>query len=182
MAEKLPVVKSGINQPEKKNLGEKIVSYLIPAAVFDCGSFKLLVELVTGGVVVDIDSSYVVNIPGLDEISMNELSVMEQGFKLGRFTAKDISLGVNSFRVESIIADLLAKKLVTIVDKKYEVTDRFKIMYNIENYAANREVVVEEVDGTKLDAKVPLARIRERIEGIIRINDTKECWILYRKT
>jgi len=183
MKEKLPVVKPKtiIEGLKQENPGVEIVSYLIPAAVFNCSSFNLLVELVTGGVVVDIDSNNVINIPGLDEISMNELAILEQGFKLGKFTTKDISLGMNSFRVESILSDLLHKKLVTIIDKEYEVTDRFKILHNTKDYATKETIKIQEVEGTKLDAKISLAQVRERIGSMVKVYNVEECWILYHK-
>jgi len=183
MKEKLPVIKSKITieKLKQENPNAQVFSYLIPAVLFDCGSFRLLVELVKGGIVTDVDSGNVVNLPGLDEISMNELSILEQGFKLGEFTPKEISLGLNSFRVEGILSDLLNKKLVTISNQKYKVTDRFKILYNTKNYATKEKIELEEVEGIKIDTKIPLLQIKERINSLVKVDNEERCWILYHK-
>jgi hypothetical protein len=174
MKEKLQVIKSKAAEQEG-------FPYLIPAVMLDCGAFRLLVELVTGGIVADIDSSKIIKLPGLDEISMNELALLEQAHRLGSFTAGQISLGMNTFRVESIISDLLGKNLLTICDQKYRVTDRYNIMINIEKYATSCKISAEEVEGTKLDAKVPVGKIVERIDSIVKVLNTEQCWILHKK-
>jgi hypothetical protein len=183
MKEKLPVIKSSITEEKLREQNPKagIVSYLIPAVVFDCGKYKLLVELVSGGIVIDIDSSSIIRLPGLDEISMNELAVLEQGFQLGQFSGDDIKLNVSQEKVESILSGLLSKKLVMLQNKKYAVTDRFKILYNTGDYATKEKIVTEEVEGTKIDAKFSVGKIKERIDSIVKVYGEQECWILYNR-
>jgi len=183
MGEELLVVKSSqdLEKLKKENPGKEIVSYLIPAAVIDCGDYDLLVELVKGGVVVDIDSSYIVNFVSLEELSMNEISVLEQGIKLGSFTANDIKLDMNHFRVESLLMDLVRKELLTVDDKRYKVGHRFRLIYHPEDYAIDVIPETIEVEGIKLEAKSKIYEVKDRINRIAKVNNLKECWILYHK-
>ncbi|MBW3012200.1 hypothetical protein KY311_03370 [Candidatus Woesearchaeota archaeon] len=185
MGEELLVVKSkqDTNALRKMNQGREIASYLIPAVVFECEKFDLLIELVTGGVVVDIENSKVIVPPSLDEISMNELTILEQGMKHESFKPKDVaaSAGINFFKSEALISDMVKRKLVTIEDGNFKVGDRFKFLYHPEKYSFDVNIEKKNVDGKKLEPKVNIAQLREMVEKVAKINAEKQCWINYHK-
>jgi hypothetical protein len=183
MGEELLVVKSkqDIEQMRSENPGKEVVSYLIPAAILECDKFDLLIELVSGGVVIDIDSSNIIYPPSLDEMSMNELTILEQGMKLDSFNAKEVQQGINFFKVEAILSDMVKRKLVTIKDNKYQVGDRFRFLYHPEKYSGSFIPEKMEVDGTKMEPKVKIADVRDMIDRVVKVNTVKECWIYYHK-
>jgi len=183
MAEELLVVKSNqdLDKLKMQNISKEIVTYLIPAVIVDCGEFELLAELVRGGIVVDIDTSRIVDFISLEELSMNELNVLEQGMMLGKFTANDIKTELNYFRLEAMFLDLIKRELLTLEDNKYKVSDRVQFVYHPEDYATDVIPETIEVEGKKLDAKTTVHAVKDRINRIAKVNNYKECWILYYK-
>jgi hypothetical protein len=183
--ENLAVVKGKKTKEQIMNSKKgKLTTYLIPAVFFECGSFNLLAECVTGGVVVDIDSSRIVNPPGLDKVSMNEVAVLEQGYTLGKFSAADISVGLSSVRVESILSGLLSKSLIFRDNGMYEVSDSYKIVHDAKNYATEETPIIEAVDTascTKLSPKFLVHQMAEKIGNLAKFNNMQECWIVYYK-
>ncbi|MBU0757196.1 MAG: ATP-binding protein [Nanoarchaeota archaeon] len=115
--ELLPIIKPKITEKDMMLMSEKeikrIERTLVPCYLFICkenrNEFSLLIERKTGSIVVDIDSFISKKIPQLDSLSIDEIKLLQNAFKMKSFTKQDM-IKKTSFDMEKPFDDLIKKK------------------------------------------------------------------------
>lgn len=158
-------------------------SYLIPAVMLDTDDFSVLVELVQGTVVLDIENAKMVRIVGPSDMTAAEFNVMKQGMQHEWFDESHIRIGLSEFRLRNILDNMCKKDLLLWKDRKYKVCDGFLFQFFPEKFSFRKELVeirdIKSLKAKKLPANTTAEEAKQTIGNFISINRTFPCHILY---
>ncbi|MFO8016114.1 MAG: ATP-binding protein [Candidatus Woesearchaeota archaeon] len=161
-----------------------ITTYLVPALMFTCQGgggkeFNLLVDLVKGEIIKDLDNGKSCTLPDLSSLSPSEKSVVSMQ---GPFTAADvmIKLGLDFSNAANLCQRMHDNKLIELNENKYSVKDDFSISLPECRTFKHIQYMSAEHD-KKLEPKKDREKIREQVSGMAGIKEEKECFMVWHK-
>lgn len=177
---KLPVVCPDVVQASQ----QKAPKRLIPAAMFNCtqkgDEYKILVELISGEVVIDADSMITARLPDLDVLSVEEIKVLGDAFKLDEFSVTEfIKSTGSSLDVEIYLKDLFAKDFLIETKKGYRVNPKV-ILGSLKEYSFSGSVKLEPMKLEKPKSLKKIDEIKNNLSKFTQVIDFAECYIVVR--
>ena len=170
-----------------QNPDSEIVSFLIPCIMISSDNYNILIEMIKGNVVIDIEKNKVAKIPTLQDANLKELNILELGMKFPEFKAEDFVdyLQLPVPVIQDLIDSLLKKELLEYEDGMYKVAPRFKFLYYPKIFASKEKPVkIKVIENTNLSMIKPtyhIGTMMEKYGKTISINSIEECFILYHK-
>ncbi|MFW6046417.1 MAG: ATP-binding protein [Candidatus Woesearchaeota archaeon] len=163
---------------------KKIETHLHPAFIFSCESndkkFKLLVEMVKGNIIVDIDEFETKILPSIDSLNSSEIKVLEKAYELSEFSFEDFT-SKSGFGFDSKeILNSLCKKDFLNKNKEdgFEVNSKI-ILSNLDEYSFHKDIEFKSINyDLELDSKVSVDDIKDELENFVSVKDTKEGFIV----
>ncbi|MBW3014559.1 hypothetical protein KY335_04960, partial [Candidatus Woesearchaeota archaeon] len=116
-------------------------SYLIPSVMLDTDEFGILVELIQGAVVVNIEKAVMIKIVGPSDMTAAEFNVLKQGMQFDWFNESNINIGLSEFRLRNILDNMCKKDLLHYQDRKYKVCEGFLFQFYPEKFAIKKDLV-----------------------------------------
>ena len=163
---------------------KKIETHLHPAFIFSCESqdknFKLLVEMVKGNIIVDIDEFETKILPSIDSLSSSEIKVLEKAYQLSKFSFEDFtSKSGFGFDSKEVLNSLCKKDFLNKGNEgKYEVNSKI-ILSNLDEYSTHKDIEFKSINyDLELDSKVSVDDIKDELENFVSVKDTKEGFIV----
>jgi hypothetical protein len=182
----MPLIKPRLSVKDMKLMSDKeiesIETFLMPAVLFTCKGeqeFNLLVELIKGEVVLDIDESKTLPLPELESLSPTQMDILKAA--KAQFTPADMmtTLGIDFSRATAICQDLTEKGFLHY-DGKYSLSNNIAI--ELPKYAFHKKIEHSKIDYTKMiEKKVAADDIKVRLSKLAEVKDVKECFIVYHK-
>lgn len=178
--ELLPVLKPQISRKDAELMADgPIEEQLVPGYVFVCKdkeTFKLLVEMVDGEVVVNLDEFVTARLPDLRSLSRLQVKILQVAPSLGTFTLDELAEKVGTLDLEDAVSDLVEKEYLAD-DNGYCLTNRY-VLAKLSTYANYGKVEYEKSSAPQLDAGVSLDEIKELLSRFTSVIDHQECFIL----
>jgi uncharacterized protein len=182
----LPLILPKMTLKDAKLMSEKgeVKTALVPAMMFLCTSkqteFSLLVELVNGHIVSDIDSLTVKRLPKLEELSPMQLKVLQKAFYQKKFTVEEfIGKTKMGLDVRDILDELVGKgNLIKFNDNSYAVNDDV-VLSNLSRFACFEKIQFKAVPAEDtLPKKIRLDSLKAQIARFATVKDMRECYIV----
>lgn len=188
--EMLPLIIPRVTPKEISLMSEKKIkqvhTMLIPAFLFRCeekeSKYNLLVEMIDGDIVVDIDSYKKKKLPELQKLSKIELKVLQAAHTLKRFSEVAIrkKTGIG-FDTKDVLKSLIEKGFIALNGGDYYVTDAF-ILSKLLKYGCNNKIQFKSIDFTKkFEKKARLDVVKARLSRFTNVIDQQECFIIQYK-
>ncbi|MEM4268380.1 MAG: ATP-binding protein [Candidatus Woesearchaeota archaeon] len=186
----LPVIMPKINLPDLRIMHgpeKKILTVLVPCVLFACNSrkqeFNLLVEMVEGTVVQDIEASQVksAHLPELDKLGKDELRLLETAFKLKQFDmAELIKASGQALDADMLLKNLVEKGYVVLSGPaRYEISDKY-ILSNLSKHAFFGKIEFLNIPFDRMIEKVQrLDSVKARLSKFTAIKDLRECYLVH---
>ncbi|MBU0980072.1 MAG: ATP-binding protein [Nanoarchaeota archaeon] len=183
--EMLPVVMPKVTQKDIRLMEDevqKITTTLIPAYLFHCQGddrFNLLVEMMDGQVVKDIDTLATASLPRLDRMSPKELFSLKHAYRLKEFTVEEFIKKTGSgLDAQSALAALHDKGFLDMDKKRFKVTDNF-ILSNLEKFRSFAKIEFKKVNyDEKKKPRANLDKVKDHLSRFTTVLDQKECYIV----
>ena len=182
----LPIIQPKISVKDLKLMSDKEIktvhNILIPGYIFLCMDknveYSLLVESVDGGVVVDIDNFLTKALPDLDKLTPKEIKVLHAAFQLKKFTEQDLTKKGLPLDIKEDLYTLIQKGLVQYKNNNYRISDNY-ILSKLSKHACYNKIEFLDIKyNKKLEAKISLDIIKEKISKFTTVKDQRECHIL----
>ncbi|MBN2423234.1 ATP-binding protein [Candidatus Woesearchaeota archaeon] len=183
--ELLPVIMPKITKKDLKIMSDReikgIETTLIPGYLILCSEkrneFNLLIEMINGDVIIDLDNFKTKKLPSLENLSSDEIRVLHTAFKFKNFEEEDLIKKL-SFNAGNIIEGLIKKKLLVKTGNKISLSDEY-IFSHLSNNACFEKIQFVEINyNNRLNRKISIDRIKENISKFCTIKDMRECYIL----
>ncbi|MCK4670872.1 MAG: hypothetical protein KAT43_06770 [Nanoarchaeota archaeon] len=162
---------------------KELKSYLIPAVMLDTDNFEILIELIQGTIVIDIETANMVKIVGPSDMTAAEFNVLKQGMQFEWFNTSNIQIGLSEFRLRNILDNMCKKDLLLYQDRKYKVCPGFLFQFYPEKFAIQKELVeisdIKALKAKELPANISVDDAKQKIGNFISINKTFPCYILH---
>jgi len=183
--ELLPVIKPKTTIKDLKVMSEKPIKEvhqtLIPGYLFLCKEnteFSLLVEMINGEVVSNLDDFKTKKIPDFSKLDKKEVSILRFAFKTPLFSIEDLVSKGAPLDIDQILDKLVIDGLLVKKDKDYCLNSDF-IFGNLAKNACYEMINYIKVDyHDKLEAKQDIDRIKEKIGKITTVLDIQNCFIV----
>ncbi len=183
----LPIIKPKLTKKDIKLMSEKpietIETQLIPCAMAFCKGktdFRLVMELVNGNIVTNIDAEETAALPDLSKLTINELKVLKECYHLKEFTPEDIK-EPSVVRVEAYVQMLASKGYLISKGNKYVLNPGI-ILNELSNYANYDSISLVKMSfDTKLKPRLSLDAARERLSNFVKVEEMRECYLVHFK-
>jgi hypothetical protein len=155
---------------------------LVPAYLLSCSdkdlNFNVLVEMVNGEVVTDIESCATKSLPDFSKLSPKEIKLLQAGFKLGRFDEADLARAGQSLDIGNSLNNLVSLGFIMKKDNKYTLSSRF-IFSHLSKCACYEKIEYQKVDySIKLTPKTDIDAVKDSVSRFVNVLDVKECYIV----
>ena len=138
--EMLPLIKPKTTIKDIKLMSEKpikkIENVIYPGYLFLCsekrGDFNILVEMVNGEIVTNIEEFKTKKLPNLSQLKPIEIKVLHTAFNLKEFNEDELIQQGISMDVSEILKELIKKKFI-IKDEKYKLSDEYVLSHLSKN-------------------------------------------------
>jgi len=184
----LPLVKPRTTIKDIKLMLEDnidIQTYLIPAVMMTCKSksneFNVLVELVKGNIIMDVEKENPIPIIDLTNFSTQELQVIEASLHSLVFTPGLITKETNlsPFAVETIIQNLQKQDLFTFDGTRYKIQEFLRLISHTNDYAFFGKIDYEKINfDEKIEKNVDLEEVKKKIAMFTDVIEAKDCYIV----
>ena len=181
----LPLIKPKISPNEIRLMSDKpireIKTYLIPALQINCDRFNILIELVQGKVIQNIDSDSAADVPDLSKLSPNQLGILSIALELKEFgMAHIINKGFEFHHTQNILKDLIKQDLIICENQTYKLNPNLALNLEKFNFFGRIEFDNIEYD-TKISPKITKEETISKIKPLTKIQDSRECFIVWHK-
>jgi len=164
----------------------EIETLIVPCMMFLCDrngqEFNILVEMVNGGVVLDIEDIRIrtAYLPELHSLSQEELQALEKAFKLKRFTLESYVQGTGTgLDVKRVLDSLTAKGYLLNKFGNYELSDRY-ILTDLSKHAFFQKIEYQRIDtGRMLPKKVRIDSMKALVGRFTKVKDQRECYLVH---
>lgn len=184
-SELLPIIKPKLTVKDIKLMSEKpikeIHEILIPCYLFLCedkkSEYNVLVESVHGEIITNIDEHQSKALPELDKLTPKEIKVLHTAFQLKTFNKEDMIKQGLSLDIDAELESLVSKKYL-VKNKKYEVSENY-VLSQLSKYACFNKIDFLKVNySLKLEPKIDIDVIKEKLSKFTSIKDQRDCFIL----
>ncbi len=184
--EVLPLIKPSFSAKDVEVMSEVplvgVQTVLVPAYQFVCksgeDSFKLLVELEKGFIVVDKDNFVLKRLPELQRFSRSELKMLQMVYQKGNVSWDELAALVGgSLSIEEDARRLLEREYL-IESEGVRINDDF-IFTKLQKVASFDEIVYESMSyHDKRTALLGLDEVKENLSRFTTIEDQFSCFIV----
>ncbi|MFH1399910.1 MAG: ATP-binding protein [Nanoarchaeota archaeon] len=156
---------------------------LIPAYQFVCkekeGQYTLLVEMDSGGIVVEKNEMLTKRLPRIHDLTQKQLGVLQQAFQTKEFTAREMISKIGSGLDLSEELDYLTKQGYLLRDKQtYRLTNTY-VLARLSTHANHDRIAYSKIGyDAKNDNKVSVDDVRRDLNRFTSVIDQKQCWIV----
>jgi hypothetical protein len=185
----LPIIPPRIKKKDIKLMSEKPVekidTILIPAVMLFCKGkteFKLLVELVNGEIIINIDTLESVKLPELEKLTPNEIALLRECYKKQEFILEDLS-GSELFRVQNYLNMLFSKGyIIKSPNNKFKINEKFALK-DLSNYASYEDISMSKISfEERVTAKLSINDIKEHFLKFVKVDAAQECYLVRFRT
>ncbi|MBT7902285.1 ATP-binding protein [Candidatus Woesearchaeota archaeon] len=181
----IPLIKPRISVEELRLMSEspieKIETYLIPALFINCDSFNILVDLVQGKVIKDIDANNAFELPDIAQLSPNQLNILSIALELKEFgMAHLIGKGLEFHHSQNMLKDLMGKELITCENQKYSLNNKLALNLEKVSFIGRVEYGNTKYD-TKIEPTITQDTILAKVSPLTKVIESKECFIIWNK-
>lgn len=157
-----------------------VAIHLVPGYLFTCEekeeTYKILVEMIGGEVVVDLEEFATRKLPELRHLSARQLRILQAAHRLKRSTVEQLMKEANVMDIQEPLADLSAKGYLTL-DGAVALTDRY-LLSTLRSAACQRHVEYQHVAGERHSAEQNLDDVRNALSRFTTVLDHQECTIV----
>lgn len=159
-----------------------IKTKLIPGAIFNCESkastFKILIELVKGELVLNIDTLETASLPDLSKLSVQEIQALSQAFKLKQFTITEfIKQTGSALDSQMTIASLVKKGFLLKDNLGYKINKNI-VLGSLNEYAFYDNIKIEPCKIQPDTQKVSIDKVKEQLSKFTRVIDFNDVFIV----
>ena len=183
----LPLIKPGLSHKDLILMSEKPVkavrNILVPCKKFSCqdksGEYSLLVELVSGGIVVNKDDLVTKKLPDLRGLEGVELKILRFAFSARRFRKEELTqrLGL-SFGVDVKVEGLLSRGFLVLRDGFYCLSDDF-VFSKLSNHANHDDISYEQLlFSEEKPVGVDIDLLVEKLKRFTDVRDGADCFLV----
>lgn len=178
---KLPLI---YPENDSASANQKNPKKLLPAALFNCSlkgnEFKILVELISGEVVIDVDSMITARLPDLDALSVEEIRILGEAFRINEFSVTEfIKATGKSLDIEVYLKDLLLKDFLLESKRGYKVNPKV-ILGSLNEYSFSGNIKFEPIRLEKPKSLKKIDEIKNNLSKFTQVLDFAECYIVIR--
>lgn len=175
----LPIIKPTITAKDVQLMSDgdsKVKSVLIPAKIIDCkdsrGTYKLLLELESGGIVTDVDQFSLKYIPDMGSLKQSQINILKHAFKHKKFSTELFDNSDINVLVDKNFLELNESKTTCYLSENY-------IFSKLINYQTHQRIEHISAKYEKIeDAKVDEDYHLEHIGRFTTVLDYDDCYIL----
>ncbi|MBW2988186.1 ATPase [Candidatus Woesearchaeota archaeon] len=183
----LPMIKPKLTKKDIQLMSDKpivrIETILVPCVMAFCKGkvdFRLVLELINGNVVTDTTRMTIAALPDLSKLTMNELRVLKECYKLKEFKPDDIR-HPQITRIHNYLELLRSKGYLVKVGDRYSLNKGI-ILSDLSNYANYDSITLMRVAyDKKLKPKITMAQIKQKLSNFVRVEELRECYIVHYK-
>ncbi|MBD3204174.1 DUF87 domain-containing protein [Candidatus Woesearchaeota archaeon] len=181
----LPIIKPKITVKDLKLMSEKpvknVITDLVPGYLFMCSEknkkFNLLIEMLNGQVVVDLDSFETKSLPKLDKLTKQEILILQKAFKLKKFRLENL-IQKTSLKAEDLIKELVKKGLLKQSNDTITLSDKYIFSQLSKNACFEKIRFIEINYEKKYEPKISIDKVKENLSRFSQIDDQRECFIV----
>ncbi|MBN2367813.1 ATP-binding protein [Candidatus Woesearchaeota archaeon] len=184
--ELLPIIRPKITAKELKLMSDKeiqsINNVLIPGFLFVCQGknqeYNILIDMVNGEVVTDIDSFETKKLPELDKLSQDEIRLLHAAFQMKSFKETDLTKKGLPLDMKQELINLKRKGFIQESGSNFNVSEKF-ILSQLSNHACyNKIEFLKMAYNHKESPRKSIDEIKEKLSKFTSIKDQRECHIL----
>ncbi len=184
--EVLPLIKPSFSRKDVVMMSDKPVvsvnTVLVPAFQLVCRSgddvFKLLVERVSGRVVVDKDSFVLKRIPDFSSLSSLELRILRVVYKSKGLSWDELASLVGSVDIKADASNLIANSYLVENNGFVSVNDDF-VFTKLQKLASFDEISYESIPyNVKDDPLLSIDDVKSIVSDFVKVDDFYSCFIV----
>lgn len=181
--ELLPIIKPRITINDLKIMspeGTEFSKTLVPGYLFICkdktAEYNILIEMMDGEIITNLDDFETKMIPELDKLNKTEITVLKFAFKQS-FEVEDLIKAGAPLDIEAV-ADSLVEKGYLVKENVYSLNPKY-IFSNVSKNSCFEKINYIKTDyNSKLEAKLRLDLVKEKLSKLTHVLDQQECYIL----
>ncbi|MBN1502575.1 ATP-binding protein [Candidatus Woesearchaeota archaeon] len=183
--ELLPIIKPKITPKDIELMSDKEIENiqltLVPGYLFLCSEkdqeYNILIEMVEGEVVVDIEQFTTRKLPELDRLDKKEVRILQLAYKLKKFREGDLIKQGLSLDIKESLNGLVKKGFIQ-KDEHYKLSDKY-ILSHLSKNACYQKIKFLKINcQNKLEPKANLDKVKEMLSKFTTIKDQRECFIV----
>lgn len=162
---------------------KEIRKILVPGHIFICkdnnSEYNLLIDMVKGEVVSNVDEFETKILPEFNKFSKIEIGVLKFAFKNKTFSIDDLIRMGASLDISKVIEELIDRKILVNLDgENFSLNSDF-IFSNLSKHACFEKVNYINIDyHDKFETRQDLDIIKEKLSKITNVLNQRECFIL----
>ena len=187
--ELLPLIKPKLSKKDIRLISsepiDRIDTVLVPGALIKCRrkdfEFNLLVDLIGGKIIEDVDKMKGLNIIDLTKFSLAEIQVLETGLHMYTFTESMVTskTGLGITKVQNILNLLYNENVLAKKNEYYTVSHDSTLISHPQDYAYNEEIKYESIEfNEKEEAVASIDNVKQKLNQFVDIVDVKDCFIV----
>jgi hypothetical protein len=190
----LPIIKPKTTIKDIKLISGEMIkninTILIPAVLISCEKYNndlnLLVDLIKGHIIKNIDTKETIEIPDLNNLSINQIKLLETSLHLQSFTIEELSIksSIDIFKTKELANSFLENNFFVINNnQKLQINSHLKVISNTSEFAFYDKITYQEIAyDKKLEKELSIEKIKNKLDKFVNIRDCKECFIVYYDT
>ena len=184
--ELLPLIRPKVTPKELKLMSDKeiqsINNILVPGYLFVCqgktSEYNILIDLVEGEVVTNVDNFETKRPPELDKLNPDEIRLLHTAFQMKSFSKEDLVKKGLPLDIKQELSGLMKKGFISLDGGKYSISDRY-ILSQLSNHACYNKIEFIKVNyNHKETPRKTIDELKEKLSRFAAIKDQRECHIL----
>lgn len=177
-----PIIQPNTTPKDVKLMSEeevsKVETILHPALLINCedksGSYKLLVEMENGEIVLDKDEFKTAKLPSLDKLSKEQVQILKYAFKNKHFKPENIEDGENQREIEKLVhAQYLEKE-----NDGYKLSEKY-IFSKLNKVQTHESIKHEQIPyHEKVEPKINKEKLLDKISKFTSFKNSEDCFIV----
>lgn len=183
--EMIQIIKPKVSINDLKIMNEKpvkdILIKLVPSYLFLCiekdFEFNLLVEMINGNIITNVEDYTIKKLPELDKLTNEEINVLKLAYAKKTFSEEDLIKKGLSFDSD-VLSKLAAKGFIEKKDKQSFILGKKYIFSKLSKYACFLKPDFEKINyNEKLEKCLDLDAVKEKISKFTKVLDQQECYV-----
>ncbi len=158
---------------------------LIPATLFKCvkkgREFSLLIDLVVGHVITDINKEEHIPIVDITHLSAIQLEILDKALKLITFNAELLAKETSHslVKIESLLDTFTKTGFFTQKNRSFVINKHLRLISHPEDFAFYGKPIAEKITyNGKLKAIIHTDDMRKKLGMFVDIKEISYCWIV----
>ena len=195
--ELVPLIKPTISKKDVMLMNENVrdvKTYLVPCVLLNLShgqmnnntinnnnisnnNYQLLIELVEGHIIKDLDNKEFSKVPEFRSLSDSELKVVSYALTKESFNAADLmNVDISFIRADGLLKSLVNKQVLVKDGISYGLNENYKI--NKKSFLRQPEFVAFDYD-VKVKSKINKEEIINNLSRIAKVKEVKECYVVH---